>query len=153
MTIFAYYAALHLAFLKLHNALALRNMAQFNLSEHKGMSRCPTITFGILLGIFLIFALSICILNSYQLNFWSNYFVFYVVHTSFIDILLETALYATCAVVQLIKLCNFLGERKRKYMSAMACAGALIALLLFAINIAHIIVLIWFPTKTVLGVI
>ena len=99
MTIFAYYAALHLAFLKCHNALGLRNMAQFNLSEHKGMSRCPTITFGILLGIFLIFALSICILNSTQLNFWNNYFMFYVVHTAFIDIMLETALYATCAVV------------------------------------------------------
>lgn len=41
MTIFAYYAALHLAFLKLHHALALRNMAQFNQSEHKGMGKCP----------------------------------------------------------------------------------------------------------------
>ena len=79
--------------------------------------------------------------------------MFYVVHTSFIDIMLETALYATCAVVQLIKLCNFLGEKKRQYFSALACVGALIALLLFAINITHIVVLIWYPTKTLLGVI
>ena len=153
MTIFAYYAALHLTFLKLHNALALRNMAQFNLSEHRGMTRCPTITFGILLGIFLIFALSICILNATQLNFWNSYFMFYVTHTAFIDIMLETALYATCALVQLIKLCNFLGERKRPYLSGVALAGALIAVLLFAINIAHIVVLIWYPAKTILGVI
>lgn len=79
--------------------------------------------------------------------------MFYVVHTTFIDIMLETALYATCAVVQLIKLCNFLGEKKRQYFSTLACAGALIALVLFVINIVHIVVLIWFPTKTALGVI
>ena len=153
MTIFAYYAALHLTFLKLHNALSLRNMAQFNLSTHSGMGKCPTITFGILLTIFLVFALSICILNSTQLNFWNNYFMFYIIHSAFIDVILETALYATCALVQLIKLCNFLGERKRPYFSALALVGALIATLLFAINIAHIVVLIWYPGKTILGVI
>ena len=153
MTIFAYYAALHLTFLRLHSALGLRNQAQFNLSSHTGMTRCPTIIFGILLGIFLIFALSICILNATQLNFWKSYFMFYIVHTSFIDIMLEVALYSTCALVQLIKLCNFLGERKRPYFSALALAGSIIALLLFFINVAHVAVLIWYPGKTILGVI
>ena len=62
-------------------------------------------------------------------------------------------LYATCAVVQLIKLCNFLGERKRKMFSVLGLVGALIAVFLFALNVAHIVVLIWYPGKSILGVI
>jgi len=67
--------------------------------------------------------------------------------------MLEVALYTTCAAVQLIKICNFLGEKKRPYFSSLACIGALIALLLFFINVAHVVVLIAYPGKTILGVI
>lgn len=153
MSIFAYYAALHLTFLRLHYCLSLRNNKQFSESSHIGMSRCPTIVFGILLSIFLIFALSICILNSTSLNFWNSYVLFYIIHSEFLDIILEVMLYATCAVVQLIKLCNFLGERKRKIFSVLALVGSLIAVFLFLLNVAHIIVLLWYPGKSILGVI
>lgn len=154
MSIFAYYAALHLTFLRLHYCLSLRNNKQFGESSHTGMTRCPTIVFGILLSIFLIIAMSICILNSTSLNFWnSSYVLFFMIHSEFLDIMLEVMLYATCAVVQLIKLCNFLGERKRKIFSVLGLVGALIAVFLFALNVAHIVVLIWYPGKSILGII
>jgi len=79
--------------------------------------------------------------------------MFYIIHTSFIDIMLEVALYATCSLVQIIKLFNFLGERKRSYFSGLALIGSIIAFVLFLVNIAHIITLIWYPGKTILGVI
>lgn len=79
--------------------------------------------------------------------------MFYVVHSEFLDIILEVTLYATCAFVQLIKMFNFVGERKRKYFSVLALVGAIVALLLFVLNVVHIILLIWYPGKEVLGVI
>ena len=59
MMVFAFYCALHITQLALHNALTLRNEAQLRAHHHVGMSKCPLVTFSVLLGGILIIALII----------------------------------------------------------------------------------------------
>lgn len=64
MIVFAFYCALHITQLSLHNALSLRNAYQMKLHQHQGMSKCPQYTFAILFGVIVIIALAVTLLNA-----------------------------------------------------------------------------------------
>lgn len=85
MIVFAFYCALHITFLSLHNALSIRNTAQIKLHTHQGMSKCPLITFSVLFVVIVIIAFTVTLLDATSLKFWNSYFMFYVIHLSSLD--------------------------------------------------------------------
>jgi len=151
MIVFAYYCALNITFLLLHNALAMRNGAQFKLSTHGGMTRCPLYVFSVLLVGILIIAIVICFLNATQLSFWTSYLMFVIIHLSTVDMVLEIILYICCSFVQVFKIWNFFGEKTRNYIKPQAILGLIFSFIMLSLFIIHIVCIIWYPTKEALA--
>lgn len=77
--------------------------------------------------------------------------MFYVIHLETLDTSMAVLLYASCAVVQAIKIKNFFGEKERKYLRPFAWVGLFFSLAMFCLLILHIVCLIWYPGKEVMA--
>jgi hypothetical protein len=153
MIVFAFYCALHITQLSLHNALSLRNEYQMRLHHHEGMTKCPLITFSILFGCMVIVALTMVVLNSTQLSFWNSWMLFSIVHLQSLDKFMAVILYGSCAVAQAFKIRNFFGEKERNYLKPLAWIGFFLSLAMFCLLITHIVLIIWYPGKEVIAAI
>ena len=151
MMVFAFYCALHITQLALHNALTLRNEAQLRAHHHVGMSKCPLVTFSVLLGSILAIAFIISLQNLTANSFWDSYFMLYAVHLATLDTTLALILYGSCAVVQAIKIKNFFGEKERKYLKPFAWVGLFFSVMMFCLLVTHMVCIIWYPGKEVIA--
>lgn len=112
MSFYIFFAGLHLILLILQNTLSIAE-SRNEPGKHHGSScvkLCPVITFSIIFTFLALLQIYIVYLQIAQVDFWSYYTTFYFFHNVATVRFFDWILYGCAAVVQLIKICNFVSH-------------------------------------------
>ena len=113
MSFYIFFAGIHLILLMLQNTLSIVE-SRNNPNAHHGVSCvkfCPVIAFSIVFLFFAAIQILILLLQICQVQFWSYYGPFYFFHNVATVHFFDWILYGCAALVQLIKIFNFVSHR------------------------------------------
>ena len=114
MSFYIFFAGLHLILLLLQNTLAIAE-SKNNPTAHHGVGcvkMCPVINFSVIFILLAALQIYIVILQVMQVEFWTYYGPFSLFHNVATVRFFDWCLYGCAAIVQIIKIGNFLSHRQ-----------------------------------------
>jgi hypothetical protein len=150
LVVYCFYTAIHLTYLSLHNCLAMKSLTQQQLKyEHRGIPRYPYYLFSALFLTVMGGLIIVVITSKIQYSLGENTLIFDLIHVSTLDIVLQTLLYGTCALVQAVAIRNLYAESEKKHIRFSALFGFTMGVVSFFLIISDIICVIYYPGKQV----
>lgn len=141
MVICAFYCTMHISFLMLEYALALKN------GHDSRIMKIPIALFAGLLLICFTAAVTVCVLNGAQISSFHSWSVFYTAHLTTLDLGIQLTLYIACGFVMGIKIKQYFMVKKTFWQRKMATVGLGVTFVSFCLNLAHIICLLFYPSQ------
>jgi len=147
MAFYVFFAGLHLILLLLQNTLSVVE-SKNKPGSHHGVGcvkLCPVIIFSVIFIALACLQVYIVYLQIMQIDYWTSYNAFFFVHSVATVRFFDWILYGCAAVVQLIKICNFIshrnghssfekGSKNHRLFSVIGLFVAFGSLLLIALN-------------------
>lgn len=149
MAFYIFFAGIHLIMVWLQNTLAIVDSHKEANSHHGigAVKKCPVITFSIIFILLAFFQIVTAFLSMAQIDFWSFWWSFQLLHNIGTVRAIDYVLYGMAALTQIIKIANFLthcGEKnKRLQRSASHKCMSLIGLLVSIASLVLISVNLW----------
>lgn len=115
--------------------------------------RIPLFIFSGLLIAVLIACITVCVINASQITAFNSWNFFYYVHITTLDESLQVILYSACAIVQCLKIKQYLTQEKPMRERKLATGILVITVISLCLLLSHIVCLLWYPGKESIAII
>lgn len=114
LSFYIFFAGIHLILLMLQNTLSIVESKNQQGSHHgtKCFKFLPVLIFSIIFIVLALWQIIVIIMQLSQVSYWSYWGPFYFYHNMATVRFFDWILYGCAAIVQLLKICNFMSHRK-----------------------------------------